>query len=270
MRVRSTAQSSRQKENLMNKLVFMAITLALILLPLTSGCGGGGSLFSVPTGSVRGIVVDEGSGEGIEGVSVVCGQDSALTNSIGQFEIDKSNAGVATITAAKAGYIGIGSDAKQVTVKKNQVVDAGTLKLAKVTSGSVYLTDLIPIAFNDIRTGSATFLNQAYPHTIFGNSVMADNDAVAVFFLNDKFKEFRATVGVNDKTPYKSERYKFLCFLDGVKVSDVSRIQGEAMLISFDVSGASELRLEIRCSNSTAGRAGGYYAGFGDARLIPQ
>jgi hypothetical protein len=254
----------------MKKLVLAVITLALLILPLTSGCGGGGdNPFSGLTGAVRGVVVDEGNGKGIEGVSVVCGQDSALTNNKGEFEIDKSDAGVEIITAAKADYMGIGNDTMQVTVIENQVTNVGILKLAKLTGGSVNLTDLSPIAYNDFRTGSATFLNQVYPSTIFGSSPMADNDAVVVYIINGRFTEFKATVGVNDTTPYKSETYKFLCFIDGVKVSEIDGTHGQISQMNVNVSGATEIRLEIRCFDSAAGRAGANDAGFGDARLIP-
>jgi len=251
----------------MKNIYFIVINLAMILVLLTAGCGGGDNPFAGPTGSVIGVVVDEGNGKGIEGVSVVCGQDSATTNLLGEFEIDKADAGTDTITATKAGYIGLGNDTAQVTVQANNTVNVGTLKLAKVNNGAVNLTNLTPIAFNDIRFDSATFNSLIYPNTVFGNTGMTDNDAVAVYFLNGRFVEFRTTVGINDNSPYASELYKFLFFVDDVKVFEVSRIRGETTKVTFDVNGAAELRLEIRCSNSATGRAGGYYAGFGDARL---
>lgn len=247
----------------------ISLLLGCAMIIFVSGCGSGDNPFAGPTGSVRGFVVDEGTGKGIAGVSVVCGQDSAMTDSKGQFVIDNSDTGLETVTATASGYMGIGNETTQVTVVENSNVDAGTLRLAKLTDGYVNLTDLTPNAFNDIRIGSLTIKSQTWDKSILGATELKDNDAVAIYSINGKFAEFRATAGVDDASTYVLETYKFLVYVDGALASEVNRMRGESTDIAVSVTGATEIRLEIRCSDSDTGRAGGYFAGFGNARLIP-
>jgi hypothetical protein len=244
------------------------IILGAIILLITSGCGGGDNPWTGPTGAVGGQVVDEGTGKGIVGVTVKCGNDMALTGEKGIFLIDQADTGVETATASGTGYIGLGKETKQVTVIENSTVDVGTLRLARLTDDFVYLADLSAIAFNDVRVGKATFKNHAYDQTIMGDDELADNDAVAEFFIGGKFTQFKATAGVDDSSSYPSQYYKFLVLVDDVKEVDIERSAGEAMNLTVDVTGATYVRLEIRCQNSAAGRAGGHFAGFGDARVV--
>ena len=247
----------------------IALVFAAVLALIASGCSTGDNPWSGPTGTVKGLVVDEGTGKGIEGVNVVCGSDSAVTNSKGQFQIDMADAGAETVTAAKTGYLGLGKDTKEVTVVENSTVDAGTLRLAKLTDGDLYLADLYPIAFNDIRTGTIVFKGTTYYRAILGDNDLANNDAVAVFFIDGKFDQFRATAGVDDNSSNSTDFYKFLVFVDGTKHSEVDLKRGDNINMTVDVTGADEVRVEIRCPDTAAGRAGGYYAGFAEARLIP-
>jgi len=238
-----------------------------VLVLLAVGCG---SEWSLPGkfGKVKGQVVDEGSGLGIKGVTVQCGGDIGFTDSSGLFELDEVAVGEQLLKVWKDGYVGIAHDQKSVKVIEDTTTEAGKLKLAKVTNGAVLLDNLTPTGKDDMEIGARIFNGVTYEHTVHGSSYLNDNDAKMDFYINGKFNRFKATVGVDDLTPYTSLYYKFLVYVDGDKKAELQLSEAHALPIDLDVVNAKTLRLEIHCPDSVEGRKGGLYAGFGDARLV--
>jgi hypothetical protein len=234
-----------------------------------TGCGA--SILG-PFGNVKGQVVDEGSGNGIGGATVkFAGKPgkSGVTDSWGNFFIEDVEIGQDTITASDAGYMNIGNGQAPVNIEEDSTTNVSDLKLVKITNKAVYLSDMAYVQRDDLIDDEQLQINAIiYYYSIVGYYRASDQECSIEYNIYRLFKRFKAIAGVDDSSPYESQKYKFRVYVDDVLAFESAELgRSEAADINVSVENALRVRLVVLNGGSWEARDGAKYAGFGDPRV---
>jgi hypothetical protein len=243
------------------------ITLAILAFIFVSGCGGGLDDLIKPKGIVTGTVIDGGTGDGLVGATVQCGGKSAVTGDYGRYTIEDVASGDQNVKVTCVGYIGLGDEIKPVTVIEDSTVDAPDLVLIKGSNGEVLLCNM-PVNTSQYWENKHSMLNAvSYFDSVGATDIYFNEDMIASaeYNLYNKFKRFKAVVGVDDRCPNAESRCGVRVYVDGVMKfeSDLGRSQ----VANIDLPVENALRIKLELIDLVGSQRGENWGSFGNAKV---